>query len=61
MKIQKIDESSALKSGQLVVTWSEWRFLSFVPFPDPEPAAGNSNSTTTAGIRCREPSARSAL
>jgi hypothetical protein len=36
MKIQKIEESNALKPGQLVLTWSEWRFLSFIPFPDPE-------------------------
>ena len=35
MKTQKIDESNALKPGQLLATWSEWRFQSFFPFPNP--------------------------
>ena len=36
MKIQKIEANETLRPGQLVVTRREWRFLEFIPFPDPE-------------------------
>jgi len=36
MKLQKIDESDALKSGQLLATPRKWRLLGSIAFPDCE-------------------------